>query len=163
MNVVYYYGNDLLKSCCNALVNPVNCEGIMGKGLTLQFKEKYPNNFKDYVLACKNNELTIGHVHYFQEQDKLIINFPTKDRWRNNSELDYIESGLDSLIKAIRKLNIKSIAIPMLGCGLGGLDMQIVHTLIVNKFFKSFKNTDLKVCLYLPKTFEQNRKIMNRK
>ena len=93
----------------------------MGKGIAYQFKLAFPQNYNDYVKACKSGTLRIGTLHYYQENDKIIINFPTKDKWRANSKLEYIEAGLDKLIILIRKLGISSIAIPPLGSGNGGL------------------------------------------
>ena len=112
---------DLLESSADCLVNTVNCEGYMGKGIAYQFKLKYPNNNKDYVKACKNKSLTVGKLHYFIEDNKVIINFPTKDKWRQKSKVEYIINGLNELVKLLPQLNIKSIAIPPLGCGNGGL------------------------------------------
>ena len=119
--MMHYTTGDLLKSSAEALVNTVNCEGYMGKGIAYQFKMQYPENNKDYVKACKSGELTVGKLHYFKEKGKIIVNFPTKNKWRANSKIEYINDGLDELIKLIHQLNIKSIAIPPLGSGNGGL------------------------------------------
>lgn len=113
-----------------ALVNPVNCVGVMGKGLALQFKKKYPANFNHYEIACLNGIVRIGFVSAFRE-NKLIINFPTKVHWKDNSEPLYIKTGLESLITTIDLIKINSVAIPPLGCGLGGLDWNDVKPLII--------------------------------
>ncbi len=128
-----YIAGDLLLSEAECLVNTVNCEGYMGKGIAYQFKLAYPNNNNDYVRSCKSGELRIGKLHYFTEKGKLIINFPTKDKWRSNSKIEYVEKGLDELILLIQSLNIKSIAIPPLGSGNGGLIWADVKKLIEKK------------------------------
>ncbi|WP_337520356.1 type II toxin-antitoxin system antitoxin DNA ADP-ribosyl glycohydrolase DarG [Anaerotignum faecicola] len=122
MDVFFYTTGDLLKSEAEALVNTVNCEGYMGKGIAYQFKLRYPENNSDYVKICKRGELKPGNLHYFREGGKIIINFPTKDKWRAKSKMEYIEDGLWELKKLISDLGIKSIAIPPLGSGNGGLN-----------------------------------------
>ena len=92
----FYTTGDLLQSDAEALVNTVNCEGYMGKGIAYQFKLKFPNNNKDYVKACKNGTLRPGKLHVYKESEKIIINFPTKDKWREKSRMEYIEDGLDA-------------------------------------------------------------------
>ena len=131
--MMHYTTGDLLKSSAEALVNTVNCEGYMGKGIAYQFKMQYPENNKDYVKACKSGELTVGKLHYFKEKGKIIVNFPTKNKWRANSKIEYINDGLDELIKLIHQLNIKSIAIPPLGSGNGGLIWSEVKEIIEKK------------------------------
>ena len=116
-----------------ALINPVNIVGVMGKGLALQFKEKYPLNFKLYQNACKNNKVQIGKMFTTRENNKIIINFPTKKHWRNPSNIEYIDSGLDSLILLLQQNNIKSVSIPPLGCGCGGLNWIDVKQLLISK------------------------------
>lgn len=132
--ISYKIGN-LLESDAEALVNTVNTVGIMGKGIALQFKNLFPENFKLYKKACENKELTIGKLLITEEESllggrKMIINFPTKTNWRKPSEYDYIEKGLQELVYVIRERNIKSIAIPPLGSGNGALDWNKVKALI---------------------------------
>jgi O-acetyl-ADP-ribose deacetylase (regulator of RNase III) len=103
----------------------------MGKGLALQVKQLYPKTFNDYSVVCKEGRLKIGQVHYFRENEKIIINFPTKDKWRAKSKLSYITDGLPVMIDLLKKLNIKSIAIPPLGCGLGGLKWDEVKQVLL--------------------------------
>ncbi|WP_297417304.1 macro domain-containing protein [Clostridium sp.] len=134
--MIRYTTGDLLKSSAEALVNTVNCEGYMGKGIAYQFKLQYPQNNTDYIKACKNGSLTVGKLHFFKEDGKIIINFPTKNKWRANSKIEYIEDGLDELVKLIQLLNIKSIAIPPLGSGNGGLIWAEVKTLIEHKLLE---------------------------
>lgn len=146
--MIIYITGDLLKSSAEALVNTVNCEGYMGKGLAYQFKLQYPDNNKDYIKACKNGKLTVGKLHYFNEKGKIIINFPTKDKWRSKSKMKYIEDGLDELIKLINIMDIKSIAIPPLGSGNGGLIWDEVKILIEQKLSVLSKNVE--VYIYEP-------------
>ena len=140
--ITYTTGN-LLESDTEALVNTVNCEGYMGKGIAYQFKLKYPENNADYIKVCKNGSLKVGNLHYYREKNKLIINFPTKDKWRANSKIEYIVEGLDSLIALIEKLNIKSISIPPLGSGNGGLVWSEVKNLIEQKLSKLDNNVQV--------------------
>lgn len=129
--MIAFVKGDILKTESEAIVNPVNCEGYMGKGLALQVKLLYPKTFHDYSEACQEGQLKIGQVHCFKENNKVIINFPTKDKWRAKSKLSYITDGLPALINLIQKLNIKSIAIPPLGCGLGGLKWDNVKQVLL--------------------------------
>lgn len=127
---------NIFNSDCEFLVNPVNCVGVMGKGLALEFKNKYPLNFEIYKKACDNASFNIGNLLIVPVDNKFIVNFPTKKHWRNKSDLEFIKIGLEELKVAIKDFNIKSIAIPKLGCGLGGLDWNEVFDLI-----KDFHNS----------------------
>jgi O-acetyl-ADP-ribose deacetylase (regulator of RNase III) len=125
---------DLLSTKVDALVNAVNTVGVMGKGLALAFKKTFPDNFDAYHRACKAGDVTPGKMFVFersQQSPKWIINFPTKRHWREASRLDDIRDGLDDLVEQVQRLGIKSVAMPALGCGLGGLDWQDVWPLIV--------------------------------
>ncbi len=128
------HGN-LLEAPVDALVNTVNTVGIMGKGLALQFKQAYPDNFRAYESACKRGEVRLGEMFTYETSQldgpRLIINFPTKAHWRSRSKLSDIKVGLRSLLTVISEQNIQSIAIPPLGCGNGGLDWAEVRPLIV--------------------------------
>ena len=142
---------NLLKEETHALVNTVNCVGIMGKGIALQFKMAYPDNFKEYKRACDHNKVKIGEM-FITRSDELfgsryIINFPTKVHWREKSKLKYIEKGLDDLVRQIKRLKIESVAIPPLGCGNGGLNWKDVKKIIENKL-SPLKNVD--IILYAP-------------
>lgn len=125
---------NLLHSTAQALVNTVNCDGYMGKGIALQFKQAFPNNYREYHNACKRGDVQPGKMFVAEEQvetgTKIIINFPTKRHWREKSRLEDIESGLLNLVKVIQEYKITSIAIPPLGCGLGGLKWETVKPLI---------------------------------
>lgn len=116
-----------------ALVNPVNCVGVMGKGLALQFKERYPDNYHHYKNLCRLGCMQPGRMTPGYGNEKLILNIATKDHWRDKSQLCYISLGLTYLISAVDIFNLKSIAIPPLGCGLGGLDWKDVKPIIIEK------------------------------
>ncbi len=119
---ITYTSGDIFESDMQVLVNPVNTVGVMGKGLAKQFKIKYPKMFVDYKQACDEEAFTIGQLHLYHTDTKWILNFPTKTHWRAKSKLEYIEAGLQQFIGIYKDKDIKSIAFPMLGCGLGGLD-----------------------------------------
>jgi O-acetyl-ADP-ribose deacetylase (regulator of RNase III) len=129
---------NLLEADVEALVNTVNCVGVMGKGIALQFKRAFPDNTRAYELACKSKELVPGRMLVFEtgtpENPKLIVNFPTKDHWKGKSTIEFIQMGLKALIDEIAKRRINSIAIPALGCGNGGLDWSNVFPLIEEAF-----------------------------
>jgi O-acetyl-ADP-ribose deacetylase (regulator of RNase III) len=116
----------------------VNTEGVMGKGIALQFKKEFPHNYKVYAAACKKGELKPGKLLIVKDQQLLggsvwIINFPTKTSWRKPSEYVYIEKGLDELVKRLAEMDIKTIALPPLGSGNGGLDWHRVKEMIAEK------------------------------
>jgi O-acetyl-ADP-ribose deacetylase (regulator of RNase III) len=136
--MIEYETGDILKADVQALVNTVNCVGVMGKGIALQFKLKFPENFRAYEKVCNQDDLEPGRLFVFDrgqlfEEDQgpqYIINFPTKTHWRKPSKLEYIEMGMDALVEEVQKRDIESIAIPPLGCGNGGLDWEDVETII---------------------------------
>jgi O-acetyl-ADP-ribose deacetylase (regulator of RNase III) len=129
---------NLLDATADALVNAVNTVGVMGKGIALQFKQAYPANFRAYKEACHRGEVRLGMMFTYEtglpDGPRYIINFPTKAHWRSRSKLTDIQSGLADLRDVIRERNIRSIAIPPLGCGNGGLDWQDVRPLIIEAF-----------------------------
>lgn len=141
----FYMTGDLLKSDAEALVNTVNCEGYMGKGIAYQFKLHFPKNNEDYIKACQSGYLKPGKLHWFVENGKIIINFPTKDKWRGKSKLEYIETGLSALIELVVERNIKSIAIPPLGSGNGGLKWCDVKKMIEEKLAEISQSVDIKI------------------
>ena len=129
--MITYINGNLFNSNAEALVNAVNTVGVMGKGIALQFKDRFPNNYKKYVKACKDKSFTIGQLLVVNEATllnglKTIINFPTKTHWKLPSEYRYIELGLHELARVLKERNIRSVAIPALGVGNGGLDWDIV-------------------------------------
>lgn len=149
---IEYKSGNILADNADALINTVNCVGIMGRGIALQFKKAFPLNFKAYAAACAKKEVVPGRMFVYATGQltapRFIINFPTKRHWRGNSRLEDIESGLTDLVKVIGQYNIKSIAIPPLGSGLGGLDWQIVRARIEVALSGMH---DVRVIVYEPK------------
>ncbi|MBO4700916.1 MAG: macro domain-containing protein [Alphaproteobacteria bacterium] len=142
---------DIFKAETEAVVNTVNCVGIMGKGIALQFREKYPENYKSYKHACDNGKVVVGKMFVTKNgllKPNYIINFPTKEHWRGKSKLEYIETGLDDLKLVLQKYNIKSVAIPPLGAGNGGLDWLTVKQLIIQKL----NDLDTDIIIFEPST-----------
>lgn len=151
--MIQFTKGNLMTSSAEALVNTVNTVGVMGKGIALQFKEEFPKNFTTYAKACRSGELVPGKLLITKEtnrtgEEKTIINFPTKLHWRNPSRYEYITEGLTELVKAISEHNIKSIAIPPLGCGNGGLDWNIVKGMVE----EALKDVEIDICIYEPNT-----------
>jgi O-acetyl-ADP-ribose deacetylase (regulator of RNase III) len=128
--ITFTEGN-LLNASVEALVNTVNTVGVMGKGIALMFKETFPDNFKVYQAACKRGDVRVGRMLVTERQllggPKWIINFPTKEHWRAPSKLEWIEDGLDDLLRVIKRYRIRSIALPPLGSGNGGLNWNDVR------------------------------------
>ena len=135
--MIRFKSGDILTEDAEALVNTVNCVGVMGRGVALQFKKALPDNFRAYAEACRRGEVETGRMFVFETgrltNPRYIINFPTKRHWRAGSRVEYIESGLVDLARVIRDRNIRSIAVPPLGSGLGGLDWSAVRTRIEKK------------------------------
>ncbi|HEX8670889.1 MAG TPA: macro domain-containing protein [Longimicrobium sp.] len=142
---------NLLEAPVEALVNTVNCVGVMGKGIALQFKQAFPANYKAYESACNANMVVPGrmlvHDHGMLIQPRYVINFPTKRHWRGDSRMEDIEAGLTALVEEVRARGIRSIAVPPLGCGLGGLDWAEVRPKIEAAFAAL---PDVDVLLYEP-------------
>ncbi len=132
--MIQFVEGNLLEASTEAVVNTVNCVGYMGKGIALQFKMAFPENFREYQKACKNQTIQPGQMFVYETGSwtgpKYIINFPTKRHWKANSKLEDIVGGLRDLVRIIHQLGIRSIAIPPLGCGLGGLKWLDVKPLI---------------------------------
>lgn len=153
MSVTFKTG-DLFLDKSEALVNTVNCVGVMGKGVALEFKRRWIENYKAYKKACDAKELRPGRMLIFEftnlfgkSEPKFIVNFPTKDHWRAKSKLEYISEGLDALVSDIKKYRIKSIALPPLGCGNGGLDWNIVRPMMLERLSAL---EDVNVSIYGP-------------
>jgi O-acetyl-ADP-ribose deacetylase (regulator of RNase III) len=144
-----YLTGNLFESPAEALVNTVNCEGYMGKGIAYQFKLRYPENNIEYEKACKSGQLQVGQIFCHEENGKTILNFPTKNRWREKSKTEYITMGLDSLSKIVGELKISSIAIPPLGSGNGGLNWNDVKRIIQERFLP-FVSPDVEIFIYEP-------------
>lgn len=143
-----YITGNMLEAETEALVNTVNTVGVMGKGIALQFKERFPMNFKIYAAACKKGEMVVGKMLVVKENslkgEKIIINFPTKIEWFKKSQYSYIEDGLKDLAKVIEEYNIKSIAIPPLGCGNGGLRWEKVKPMM-DKYLGQLSNVTIQI------------------
>lgn len=143
---------DILKANAEAVVNTVNCVGIMGRGIALQFKKAFPANFQAYALACDAGEVQPGRMFVFDTgaftNPRYIINFPTKRHWKGKSRIEDIDSGLIALAREVRERRIKSIAVPPLGAGLGGLEWNDVRPRIE----AALRDVpDLDVLIYEPK------------
>lgn len=142
---------NLLEADVEALVNTVNCVGFMGKGIALQFKQAWPDNFEAYAEACKAGAVQPGRMFIWETgrmiNPKFLINFPTKRHWKGKSRIEDIKSGLRALVAEIRRLGIRSVAVPPLGCGNGGLDWTDVRPLIEAAFAEL---SDVEVSLYSP-------------
>lgn len=146
-----YITGNMLEAETEALVNTVNTVGVMGKGIALQFKERFPMNFKIYADACKKSEMQVGKMLVVKENtingEKIIINFPTKTEWFKKSQYSYIEDGLKDLVRVIEEYKIKSIAIPPLGCGNGGLKWEKVKPMM-DKYLGNL--SDIVIQIYEP-------------
>ncbi len=142
---------NILEADTEAIVNTVNCIGFMGKGIALQFKQAYPENFNAYQKACRVKKVQPGKMFIFETgmmlNPKYIINFPTKRHWRGKARMEDIKSGLKSLLEEVNRLKIHSIAIPPLGCGLGGLNWNIVRPMIEATFIDLPR---VRILLYAP-------------
>ena len=129
--MIEYKTGDIFSEDVEALVNTVNCVGVMGRGVALQFKDAFPENFHAYARRCKSGEMRPGEVFVFETENlgnpRYIVNFPTKRHWRGKSRMEDIESGLMSLVAEIKARGIQSAALPPLGSGLGGLDWHQVR------------------------------------
>jgi len=158
--MIEYKHGDILKENAEALVNTVNCVGVMGRGIALQFKNAYPENFKYYAAACKKDEVRPGRMLVYETRKlinpRFIINFPTKRHWRGKSRMEDIESGLKDLTEVIRRHNIRSIAIPPLGSGLGGLDWAEVNKRIVTTLQPL---SDVHIIIFEPKGAPETEKM----
>ncbi|MEM7601803.1 MAG: macro domain-containing protein, partial [Verrucomicrobiota bacterium] len=133
--MIRFTTGNLLDADVEAVVNTVNTVGVMGKGIALMFKEKFPANFDAYAKASKDKAVRVGQMFVTENMQLMgprwIINFPTKQHWRGNTKIEWIEQGLEDLVRVISENEIKSIAIPPLGCGNGGMDWGDVRPLIV--------------------------------
>lgn len=125
-----YVQGDLFTSPAKVLVNTVNTQGVMGKGIALTFKRAYPDMFKKYQMYCEQKLIDIGKLWLYKSPNKWVLNFPTKREWRKKSEYEYIELGLKKFVTSYQSKGITSIAFPKLGCGNGGLDWTVVKAMM---------------------------------
>lgn len=137
---------DLLESRQQTLVNTVNTVGVMGKGIALAFKKRYPAMFDDYVARCERGDVVLGRPYVFKESDHLVVNFPTKGHWRAVSKLADIVEGLEFLEKHYKEWGVTSLAVPPLGCGNGQLEWEVVGPTLV----RHLSRLDVPVDLYAP-------------
>jgi len=150
--VIRFVQGNLLDSDAEALVNTVNMQGVMGKGIALEFKKRFPENYEFYRQACEQGQVQIGKMLVFTKPALLtpqyIINFPTKQHWRGKSKIEYIQRGLEDLVRVVQEYGIRSIALPPLGCGHGGLRWEQVKPLIERAFAAL---PDVEVQVYEPR------------
>ncbi|MBD3726994.1 MAG: macro domain-containing protein [Moraxella osloensis] len=158
--MIKYTTGDLLEDNAQAIVNTVNCVGVMGRGIALQFKKKFTQNFKAYAAACEQGRVMPGKMFVYTNDDmfgpKWIINFPTKRHWKGKSRMEDIAQGLDDLVKVVKDKQIQSIAIPPLGSGLGGLNWQDVKKLIETKLATL---PDVEVRIYEPSNVAEKKHV----
>lgn len=149
--MIEFKTGDILTEDAEALANTVNCVGIMGRGVALKFKEAFPENFKAYALACRRQEVQPGRMFVFNTgkltNPRYIINFPTKRHWRGKARIEDIEKGLKALVGEVRSRGIRSLAIPPLGAGLGGLDWAVVRPRIERAFLAL---SDVRIVVFEP-------------
>jgi O-acetyl-ADP-ribose deacetylase (regulator of RNase III) len=161
--MIELHEGNLLEADVEALVNTVNTEGVMGRGIALQFKKAYPEMFEAYRKACEAGEVHPGRMHVYERDELLnpryIINFPTKRHWREKSRLDDIRAGLEALVKEVSSRRIRSIAVPPLGAGMGGLNWKDVYPLIAAAFERV---PNVRALLFAPKGTPTPDEIVNR-
>ncbi len=135
---------DLFQSEAQTIVNTINCVGAMGKGIALEYKKKYPEMYAKYVSLCKNKQISIGKLWLYKTDTKWILNFPTKDDWRNPSKIEYLVLGLEKFVATYKDKGITSIAFPLLGANNGGLDPKLSLEVMV----RYLKDLDIDVYIY---------------
>lgn len=138
---------NIFDSKCSTLVNTVNCVGVMGKGIALEFKKRYPEMFREYQVLCKDGKVKPGQPYLYRDASGIsILNFPTKDHWRFPSKFSYVCDGLDWFAKYYQELGITSIAFPALGCGNGGLKWEDVGP----EMYRKLKDLPIEIEIYAP-------------
>ena len=135
---------NLFDSHCQTLVNTINCVGVMGKGIALEFKKRYPVMFEMYLGACEHGLLEIGKLQLWKGRDHWVLNFPTKVDWRKPSQMGWIETGLKKFISTYKEKGITSVAFPMLGCSNGGLDKEKVLPLMM-KYLDGYDDLEVEI------------------
>lgn len=129
--LIFRYNGNLLASPAQTIVNTVNCVGVMGKGIALEFKRAYPAMYQDYVARCRAQTVHPGRPYLYRDAYKQILNFPTKAHWRDESDLAWVQAGLVAIREHYDAWGIQSLAIPPLGCGNGGLRWDVVRPIII--------------------------------
>lgn len=145
--MITYVTGDIFKSKAQVITNTVNCVGVMGKGLAYEFKKRYPEMFEDYKKRCEAQEVLPGKPYLWENENVQVLNFPTKRHWREDTRLSDIDDALKFLAENYAQMGITTLALPPLGCGLGGLDWSEVKVLI-EKYLGSI--IDLEVFVYEP-------------
>ena len=145
INMIRLTDSNVFNTDSDVIVNTINCVGFMGKGLAYEFSLRYPDLLLDYKNKCNNKEIVVGKMYYYKSKDKLIVNFPTKNDYKNPSKLEWIEEGLKDFVNTYKQYNIKSIAFPLLGCNNGGLNSNKVISLIHN--YLDNIDLDVYICL----------------
>jgi O-acetyl-ADP-ribose deacetylase (regulator of RNase III) len=149
--MIHYTTGNLLEADVEAMVNAVNTVGVMGKGIALQFKQRFPENYRQYEAACKAGQVVTGTMFVTEVNELIgprwIINFPTKQHWRDPSQLTWIKTGLKELSRVLTDHGIRSVAIPALGAGNGGLDWALVRPLIE----QALGDLEAEVIVYQPR------------
>lgn len=147
-------------SPAQTIVNPVNCVGVMGKGLALAVKSRFPEVFEKYASACGSGKMKIGNLQLVKTSDRWVLNFPTKKHWRGASKLEFIEAGLKKFVKTYRRRQIASVAFPPLGCGHGGLKWEQVEPLM-RRYLEKLANIEIYFCLGQANASEANVQFPN--
>ena len=153
MAQIHYVVGDIFASQTQGIVNPVNCRGVMGAGLALAFKQRYPEMFAAYVQECQSGQLRIGHPTLYRASQPWILSFPTKDHWRSPSKLEYIEQGLQFFATSYQQLGIHSIAFPKIGAGHGKLSWSVVGPLMAHYL----EPLDCEVIIYVESEAERKQ------
>ena len=143
--MIKYYSGTVFNTQADALVNTINCDGVMGAGIALEFGLRYPDMYEDYIRKCKDNEIHVGQVDYYKTNSITIINFPTKFHFKFPSQIQWVEAGLQNFVDTYKYHNISSVAFPKLGTNKGGLDWNQVKPLME----KYLENLDIEVIICL--------------
>jgi O-acetyl-ADP-ribose deacetylase (regulator of RNase III) len=157
--MITYIENNIFSSPAQVLTNTVNCVGVMGKGLALEFKNRHPAMFGDYKRRCDRGEVRPGFPYLWEDDRVQVLNFPTKRHWRDDSRLEDIEAGLQYLAAHYKDMGVYTLALPQLGCGNGGLQWSEVHPL-VDKYLASLP--DLEVFVYVAVKRKISKKAVNK-
>lgn len=144
--MIIWKQGDLFKSECQTLVNTVNVVGVMGKGIALEFKKRFPDMFKAYKIHCDDKSFTVDKLWLYKGNLTWILCFPTKEHWRNPSKIEWIESNLKKFTENYQRLGIKSIAFPKLGCNNGGLNWQTQVKPLIIQYLNNL--TDITIEVY---------------
>lgn len=151
--MITYLKSNLFFSPAQVLVNTVNTEGVMGKGIAKEFKKHFPEMFEQYQKFCEEKKLDIGNLWLYKTTNKWVLNFPTKKSWRNPSKIEYLEKGLQKFVDQYEQRGIKSVAFPPLGCGNGELNWETQVRPLMEKYLRDLP-IDIYIHLYTPNSLE---------